>query len=84
VSEGVSTLLTDVVMPKGSGKEPATRWERWSGIKVLFMSGHVDDATVRHGLPTQSQFHPETAQPQQLPSKPKSQCMNAMKRGKLR
>jgi PAS domain S-box-containing protein len=44
-------LLTDVVMPKGNGKELADRIRiRWSGIKVLFMSGYADEATTRLGV----------------------------------
>jgi len=49
--EPIDLLLTDVVMPKISGKEVA---ERLSGIhpetKVLFMSGYTDEAIVHHGI----------------------------------
>jgi hypothetical protein len=42
----IDLVLTDVVMPKVSGRELARRLrERWPAIKVLFMSGY-DDAPV--------------------------------------
>jgi two-component system, cell cycle sensor histidine kinase and response regulator CckA len=48
----VDLLLTDVVMPNWSGQELADRLgQRWSGIRVLFMSGYADDAILRHGFP---------------------------------
>ncbi|HUB33132.1 MAG TPA: response regulator [Bryobacteraceae bacterium] len=61
-------LLTDVVLPTGSGKELADQIrDRWSGIRVLYMSGYTDDATMRHGLPAQSaNFIQKPFRPEQL------------------
>jgi len=48
---GVSLLLTDVIMPGLDGGELA-RMARAEcpGIKVLFISGHTDDALADHGV----------------------------------
>ena len=46
----IDLVLTDVVMPKMSGREIADELKlRYSDLKVLFMSGYTEDAVVHHG-----------------------------------
>lgn len=47
----VDLVLTDVVMPNGSGAQVARQArQRWPGVKVLFTSGYLDDAVLRRGV----------------------------------
>ena len=46
----IDLVLTDVVMPRMSGQELASKLEELRpGLKVMFMSGYTDDVVARHG-----------------------------------
>ncbi len=51
VGDEVELLLTDVIMPKMSGRELAQRLVAESpGLKVVYMSGYTDDIVAREGV----------------------------------
>jgi len=50
----INLVLTDVVMPRLSGRDLAERVQSsHPEAKILFMSGYTDDAVVQHGVVTQ-------------------------------
>ena len=47
----IDVVLTDVVMPGGSGPELTSQLvERRPGLRVIYMSGYTEDAIVHHGV----------------------------------
>jgi CheY-like chemotaxis protein len=50
-ADAIHMVLTDVVMPQISGPELINRLAPLRpGLRVLYMSGYIDNAVVRHGL----------------------------------
>ena len=64
-------LLTDVVMPHMGGRQLAQRLQgRYPQMKILFMSGHLDDAILREGLSREGRaFLPKPFTPEALEQK---------------
>jgi CheY-like chemotaxis protein len=50
-NRSIDVVLTDVVMPGGSGPDLTSKLvERRPGLRVIYMSGYTDDAIVQHGV----------------------------------
>jgi PAS domain S-box-containing protein len=53
----IDLLITDVVMPKMSGRELSQTMESLRpGMKTIHMSGYTDDAVLRHGISEGASF----------------------------
>ena len=67
----IDLILTDVVMPKMSGKDLAELVEKiHPRVKVIFMSGYTNDAIVNHGILTRGvEFIEKPFTPKNLASK---------------
>jgi PAS domain S-box-containing protein len=51
VEEPIDLLITDLVMPKISGRELSqVLGSLRLGLKTIYMSGHTEDAVLRHGI----------------------------------
>ncbi len=49
--ETIHLLITDIVMPEMGGRQLAQHLQAQDPeLKVIFMSGYIDDAVVRHGI----------------------------------
>jgi DNA-binding response OmpR family regulator len=67
----IDLVLTDVVMPRMSGREMAGRLkDLYPSVPVLFMSGYTDDALVHHGVRTsEAHFLQKPVEPEMLLAK---------------
>ncbi len=67
LSDSIDLLLTDVRMPGMNGPELYGRMaDRYSGIKVLFMSGFAAAEAVRFGVPSDAPLIVKPFRPDQL------------------
>jgi len=65
--ERVDLVITDVVMPGGSGRDVAAGVEvKAPGTPVLFLSGYIDDAVMRHGIAESEDFLHKPVSPRVL------------------
>lgn len=49
--EGIALLLTDLILPRGSGRALSAKLQaRSPGLKTAFMSGYTENSVVHHGI----------------------------------
>jgi DNA-binding response OmpR family regulator len=67
MSDPVDLLLTDVVMPGGTGASLADALRaKWAGLRVLFMSGYTRDAMAMQGVAAEEAFLAKPFTPETL------------------
>jgi CheY-like chemotaxis protein len=68
-SQRIHLLVTDLVMPHMGGRELADEIrKRWSGIRILFMSGYTDDV-IHADVARAANFLPKPFTPEALAQK---------------
>ena len=70
-SDPIDLVMTDIMMPVLSGRQLAEQLrEQQPALKVLFMSGYSDDASVRNGdFAVETDFIPKPFLPDALAKK---------------
>jgi DNA-binding response OmpR family regulator len=66
----IDLLLTDVMLPRGSGPELASKLsQRRRALKVLYMSGYTEETKADHGLLNAANYVQKPLTPESLLAK---------------